>query len=205
MRLDGSLAWQGLLHRLFHWKSFVAPIDLRKPQNFFTLNNLQYTVLDNYDKLLSFCLLYIVIADFTDILALEIDVYYNDILSPKFPQIQSQSIYFIKISWGGMPPDSPSISMLCMLIVLCTITHAITHYTKYHTLTMCPWSEKIHLILGSHSLFTSRRIIPLAPHAVSLNTPVCPLGQNPEINHGIINDCELKVLVYDLIVLLEDI
>ena len=40
------------------------------------------------------------------------------ILTPKFPQIQSQSIYFSKISWGGMPPDSPSIRMLRMLIVL---------------------------------------------------------------------------------------
>ena len=39
----------------------------------------------------------------------------------KCSQIQSQSIYFSKISWGGMPPDPPSISMLRMLIVLRTI------------------------------------------------------------------------------------
>ena len=40
----------------------------------------------------------------------------------KYPQNQSLSIYFSKISWGDMPPDPPSISMLHMLIVLCTIT-----------------------------------------------------------------------------------
>ena len=45
------------------------------------------------------------------------------ILTPKFPQIQSQSIYFL----GGMPPDLPSISILLMLIVLCTITHMYNH------------------------------------------------------------------------------
>ena len=39
----------------------------------------------------------------------------------KYPQIQSQSIYFSKFSWGGMPPDPPSISMLRMLIVLRTM------------------------------------------------------------------------------------
>ena len=39
----------------------------------------------------------------------------------KCSQIQSQSIYFSKFSWGGMPPDPPSISMLRMLIVLRTI------------------------------------------------------------------------------------
>ena len=43
-RLDGSLAWQGLLHRLFHQKSFAVPIDQRKPQNFSTSNDLQCTV-----------------------------------------------------------------------------------------------------------------------------------------------------------------
>ena len=42
--LNGSLAWQVLLHRLFHWKSFVALIDPRKQQNFSTPNNFQYTV-----------------------------------------------------------------------------------------------------------------------------------------------------------------
>ena len=26
-QLDGSHAWQGLLRRLFHWKSFAVPID----------------------------------------------------------------------------------------------------------------------------------------------------------------------------------
>ena len=36
---------QGLLHRLFYWKVLRLPIDLRKPRNLSTLNNLQYTVL----------------------------------------------------------------------------------------------------------------------------------------------------------------
>ena len=34
---------QSLLHRLFHWKSFAVPIDPRKPQNFSTSNDLQYS------------------------------------------------------------------------------------------------------------------------------------------------------------------
>ena len=41
-----------------------------------------------------------------------------------------------------MPPDPPSISVPCMLLVLCTITHTITYYTKGHTLTMCLQSGK---------------------------------------------------------------
>ena len=35
---------QSLLHKLFHWRSFAVPIDLRKLQNFSTSNDLQYTV-----------------------------------------------------------------------------------------------------------------------------------------------------------------
>ena len=35
---------QDLLHKLFQWKSFTVSINPRKPQNFQTLNNLQYTV-----------------------------------------------------------------------------------------------------------------------------------------------------------------
>ena len=45
-------------------------------------------------------------------------------LTLKYSQIQSQSTKFSKISWGGMPPDPPSISMLRMLIVLHIITHS---------------------------------------------------------------------------------
>ena len=88
-------------------------------------------MLARYDDLLS-CSPYHVYSkflDFTDILALEI-MY---ILIPKFPQIQSQSIYF---PGGGHAPRPPSISMLYMLIVLHTIIHTITYYTKDHTL--CP-------------------------------------------------------------------
>ena len=57
---------------------------------------------------------------FQNYLLLEINACYINILTLKCPQIQSQSIYFSKFSWGGMPPDPPS-SILCMLIVLRTI------------------------------------------------------------------------------------
>ena len=51
-------------------------------------------------NLLSFCSLYHVMClDFTDILALDIEVHYP--LPSKFPQIQSQSIYYL----DSMPPD----------------------------------------------------------------------------------------------------
>ena len=42
---------QGLLHKLFHWKSFVVLIDPQKLRNFSTSNNLQYMVyfLPEYD------------------------------------------------------------------------------------------------------------------------------------------------------------
>jgi len=50
-------------------------------------------------------------------------------LTLKCPQIQSQSIYFSKISLG-VAPRPPSNNMLCMLIVLRTITRTISHYTK---------------------------------------------------------------------------
>ena len=36
--------------------------------------------------------------------------------------------------WGGMPPDSPSLSMFCMLIVLCTIS---VMWIFYHLLQNC--------------------------------------------------------------------
>ena len=44
-------------------------------------------------------------------------------LTLKCPPIQSQSIYFSKFFWGGLPPDPPTVSILHMLIVLRTITH----------------------------------------------------------------------------------
>ena len=34
--------------------------------------------------------------------------YYGSASVPKWPQKQSQSIWFLKISWGSMPPDPPS-------------------------------------------------------------------------------------------------
>ena len=43
--------------------------------------------------------------------------------------MSSQSIYFQKFPQGGMPPDPSSISMLCMLIVLCKIA---THNQMLH-------------------------------------------------------------------------
>ena len=49
-RLDDSLTWQGLLHRLFHWESLVVPTDPRKPRNLSTSDDLQYTVLLPVDK-----------------------------------------------------------------------------------------------------------------------------------------------------------
>ena len=60
--------------------------------------------------------------------------YYID---SKMPSIQSHSTYFSKFSWRGMPPDLPSISMLCMLIVLHTITHNHSCAMKLHWI-MCP-------------------------------------------------------------------
>ena len=33
-------------------------------------------------------------------------------IAMKDPEIPSQRTYFSKFSWGGMPPDPPSISML---------------------------------------------------------------------------------------------
>ena len=40
--------------------------------------------------------------------------YYDSASVPKWPQKQSQSIYFLEISWGSMPPDPPSLTCLCM-------------------------------------------------------------------------------------------
>ena len=54
--------------------------------------------------------------------------YYN-ILTLKCPHIQSQSVYFSNVSWGHAPRPL-TISMLCMLIVLHTITHTVIHYKR---------------------------------------------------------------------------
>ena len=40
--------------------------------------------------------------------------YYDSASVPKWPQKQSQSIYFLKISLGSMAPDPPSLPCLCM-------------------------------------------------------------------------------------------
>ena len=62
-----------------------------------------------------------------------------NILTLKLPQIQSQSIYFSKISWGDMPPNPLSISMLRMLI--CTM-QCIPVSPSFHMLSkgiiLCP-------------------------------------------------------------------
>ena len=47
-------------------------------------------------------------------------IYIAIVKSLKYPQVHSQIIGYLNFSWG-MPPKSPSISMLCMLIVHCTI------------------------------------------------------------------------------------
>ena len=53
------------------------------------------------------------------------ELFYSDLYtvlkSQKCHQIQSQSINFSKFSWGGMPPDPPSIGMLRMQCVSHTI------------------------------------------------------------------------------------
>ena len=60
----------------------------------------------------------------------------------KIHQNQSQNTYFSKIFWDGMPPDSPSCSMLCMFgCVLCT---QMSVYSKLFLLT----------ISASHMYFT---------------------------------------------------
>ena len=67
-------------------------------------------------------------------LLLEINALYINILTLKCSQIQSQSIYFSTFSWGGMPPDPPNISMLCMLIVLCTMKRILGFPSLSYTL-----------------------------------------------------------------------
>ena len=41
-------------------------------------------------------------------------VYYGFAFVPKWPQKQPQSFESLKISWGSMPPDPPSLPCLCM-------------------------------------------------------------------------------------------
>ena len=39
--------------------------------------------------------------------------------------MQSQNMFFPKISWGGMPPDPPSIRMLSVLCTLLFNSHTL--------------------------------------------------------------------------------
>ena len=53
-------------------------------------------------------------------------------------KMQSQRMYFSKFSWGGMPPDPPTISMLRMLIVLriiLKVQSSISRSLHYFNLT----------------------------------------------------------------------
>ena len=84
---------------------------------------------------------------------------------------------------GGNAPRLPySISMPCKLILLCTITHIITHYKKGPTLTMCTWSGSIYIFLDPLvcHMFASGRIIPLCSSSISLHPISILLGQNPK-------------------------
>ena len=60
--------------------------------------------------------------------SLEIDSDKVYVLTLKWPQIQSQSIYFSKSFWGDMSPHTPSINMLRMLIV-----HTMEHIYRCPT------------------------------------------------------------------------
>ena len=51
-------------------------------------------------------------------------------IDPEKPSDSISEHLFFKSFLGGMPPDPSSISMLRMLIVLRTITHTFSHYTK---------------------------------------------------------------------------
>ena len=125
-----------------------------------------------YDNLLSFCSPYhvmfiadVLISQIFWLLKLMCIVWY---LPPKFPQIQSQSTYFSKLSWGHAPRPP----------TICTITHTITHYTKYHTLTTyVALIREYHIFLDPIYLvkcvFTSRRIILLCPPWYPI-TSCCP-------------------------------
>ena len=79
----------------------------------------------------------------------------DDILPPKFPQIQSQSICFSKISWGHAP-RAHSISMLHML-----------NNTSNYSLYKIPHFNHVPLTyilldpIACQCVLTSRRIIPL--------------------------------------------
>ena len=85
-------------------------------------------------------------------------VTYVHILTLKCPQIQSQSIHFSKFSWGGMPPDPPSISMLCTM----------EHYS------CLPPSSSYALLSGIQ--------YNIAPPSNTLHLISTPLDQNPERN-----------------------
>ena len=51
-------------------------------------------------------------------------------LTLSYSQIQSQSTKFSKISWGDMPPDPPSFSMLIASALHNNSWLIIIHYTK---------------------------------------------------------------------------
>ena len=55
-----------------------------------------------------------------------------------------RALIFSAIFLGEHAPRSPSISMLCMLIVLQRNNKTITHYTKGPTLTICPDREHVY-------------------------------------------------------------
>ena len=59
-----------------------------------------------------------------------------EIILPEIPPSSISEHLFFKIFLGGMPPDPPSISMLCMLIVLCTIAkeHQFNYVPSYSLL-----------------------------------------------------------------------
>ena len=69
---------------------------------------------------------------------------------PKWPQNQPQSIHFLKISWGSMPPDSPSPACLCMYTYI-TYIHVTpllkilaTGLPWFHATIFVSWVSFLH-------------------------------------------------------------
>ena len=86
----------------------------------------------------------------------------SDYMDSKMASDSISEHLFFKIFLGGVPPDPPSISMLCMLIALHTMEHALG----------------IHLLC-----FQEDNTLP--PPRNPLYLILTPLDQNPERNPGI--------------------
>ena len=144
-----------------------------------------------YDDLLSFCSPYHIMfiacrrLDFTDTLALEIDMHYMLMIFC----LQNSLRFNLRASifLGGMPPDP--LALACYACWLCfTQLHiaTITHYTKY-----VPHFNHVPLI-REHNIFLNPIACQMHVHFqenhTALPPPVahyilfCPFGQNPEIN-----------------------